>query len=142
MISRRQRVYNRKHYFTKQLRALDKEILRLLRDERAGDMEVPITAYVDVAKEVLQLGQRGEDIVREAVKYGLGDALIYEMRDKVNTVQTFSHLLKQVAESKWFNNELPTFPTFTTILAPASELVVEADSVREMKRELERGGEK
>lgn len=135
-MTKRKGLYNKKYKWVSRLRELDKKILRLLAVEKSGSIEIPVLEYRELGKQFLNLGLSGEAMLKEAVKYGLGEDFISKLRDMVSYVENCSHKLKAVAEAKW-DGPMPRFPLFETTISPASELIEQSEGVRAMQEMLE-----
>lgn len=100
-MSPRRAIYSRKAHWKKRFKDTDKRILELLNLERSGALDIPVSDYFKVGYELVKLGERGETLLSDVVKFGLEDRVIRDLRDALNMLHMFSDRLKKVAESKW-----------------------------------------
>ncbi len=132
---------SRKAKWKKKVRKMDLTVLDFINKFKRGDPKIPIRAYKDLGRSIMDIGEKGEILLKEAVELGMYDRVIYEMRDILNDLGELSARVKDLAEKKW-GAKMPTFPLYAPAVAAATELMKQAKSVRELDKLVKKEGKK
>lgn len=133
MGSPRANFYNRKGYWKRLVRRIDRRVLDILNRERRDPRNNPVSDYFALGHDLVKIGLSGEDLMSDAVKFGISVQIMSDISDVCNVLEMMSERLRLMAEDKW-GQQLPTFPIYHTTLMATAELIEQAESVKEMNR--------
>lgn len=132
-----QRIYNQKCYIKKQMRKLDTDVRNIQAAALAGTRRASLIDIKALAQRVYNIGTKVERVTLNAIKYGAGPRTIDDLRDLANLLEFYSEQLYNNAKKLWYQDEIPHFLRFKTVLDPASDLEAQAEAVRELDLVLE-----
>lgn len=132
-------IASRKAKWKKKVRLIDTIVLAFINEVKRGNPKIAVLDYKDLGKRILHLGERGEELLKEAVELAMHDKVIYEMRDLLAHLGDLSGRIKDLTEKKW-GAKLRSFPYYQPAIAAASELVKQAESVRELDKLVKKEG--
>jgi hypothetical protein len=127
--------YNRKSYWKRLAKKANIIVMDLLNREVRGDLQLTLTDYFETGNFLVKIGLEGESLAKRAVNLGLTPMVLTDLKDTTNILAMLSERLRDVAEKKW-GQDLPTFPVYHTDMEATTELIDQADSIREMHRML------
>lgn len=137
MTTPRKMVYNKKGYWKRRFKAFDKVVLNQARREKAHGLDEPISNYFELGHEAIKLGINGEKILERAIEVGMEDAVIRDMYDMLNLLESYSEGLQKIAQAKWDVGTLDHFPVYRSNVPEWNELAQQSAAVREMQELLD-----
>lgn len=129
----KQSLMTMKSRWRKEVRRLDQHIMSLANDDRRGGMTVGLVEYKKAARRVLKMGQRGEDLLEQAVNLGMGPIIISDLRDVLTVVGDWGARIFKIVMLKW-GSEPSDWPLYQCHVAETAELISQSNSIRELEK--------